>query len=256
MDSEIKEDQTGPYIEQNLSALVRARLLFKREIEIDRGGEEVNFDKDYLLRIVEKKSHVDVQMQRILTSAVGATFLIYLLGKGVDPSVPVWGLKLLAIPGVLIFLTAFASYGLAMAGIFFYNSQTYAALIDQVILQNSKDGVVDVDLIKAGYESEWLIFKVLRRPFSFYAPVHIEFRSWGTFFNTATFVLISIVAVTPFLLIIVALPALAVAFLPNDIYGVAAKGFSVLCAALVLLLTVVANFGFKCEVRFEKGSSV
>jgi hypothetical protein len=254
MTSGIKEDAIGPYIEQRLSALVRARILFKREIEIDRGGEEINFDKDYLLRIVERKSDIDAQMQRVLTSAAGATLLIYLVGRGVDPTIPVWGVKLLAIPGVLIFLTAFASYALVMASIFFFNSQTYAALIDQVILQNSKDGVIDVDLIKAGHESEWLIFKVLRKEFSIYAPVHIEFEAWGSFFNQAIFFLISVVAVAPFIFIIVALPALSIAFLPNDSLGFAAKGFSILCAALVLLLTIVANLEFKCVVRLDKGA--
>jgi hypothetical protein len=254
MTSEIKEDAAGPYIEQRLSALVRARILFKREIEIDRGGKEINFDKDYLLRIVDRKRDVDAQMYKILTSAAGATLLIYLVGRGVDPTIPVWGVKLLAIPGVLIFLTAFASYALVMASIFFFNSQTYAALIDQVILQNSKDGVIDVDMIKAGYESEWLIFKVLQKEFSFYAPVHIEFKSWGSFFSRAIFVLISLVAIAPFIAIIIALPALAVTFLPSDTLGFATKALSILCATLVLILTIVANLEFKCVVRLGKGS--
>lgn len=250
----MKEDNEGAFIEQRLSALVRARLLFKREIEIDRGGKEVNFDSDYLVRLVEKKNLVDVQMQKILTSAAGATLLIYLLGKGVDPTVPVWGVKLLAIPGVLIFLTAFASYGLAMASISFYNSQTYLALIDQVILENSKDGVIDVDMIKAGYESEWLIFKALRKPFSFYAPVHIEFNWFGRVMNSITFYLVAIIAVTPFILLIVSLPYLAMTFLPDDGFGLGAKAFSMICAGSAILLTVVANFEFSCKVRLSPGA--
>ena len=254
MTSEVKEDAQGPYFEQRLSVLVRARLLFKREIEIDRGGAEVNFDNDYLRRVVEKKQSIDMQMYKMLSSSAGATFLLYLIGVGVDPSVPIWGVKLLAIPGVLIFIAFFASYGLAMSGVAFYNSQTYGALIDQVILQNSKDGIIDVDMIKAGHESEWLIFKALRGPFSLYAPVHIEFKGFGRFVNAITFFIVSLIAVTPFILIIFALPYLAIHFLPNDVFGIAAKGFSLLCATSVVLLTVVTNFGFTCIFRLRKDS--
>jgi hypothetical protein len=255
MNSEVKKDARGPYIEQKLSVLVRARLLFKREIEIDRGGAEVNFDSDYLRRIVERKQLIDTQMYRMLSSSAGATFLLYLIGVGVDPSVPIWGVKLLAVPGVLIFIAFFASFGLAMSGTAFYNSQTYSALIDQVILQNSKDGIIDVDMIKAGHENEWLIFKALRGSFSFYAPVHIEFKAFGKFVNAIAFFLVTLIALTPFILIIVALPYLAIHFLPSDFFGTAAKSFSVLCAASVILLTVVANFGFTCIVRLSNDSA-
>ena len=244
--------QKANAIRQNLSVLVRARLLFKREIEFDRGGATEKFDKLYLIRIIEIKKSVDLQMQKMIVSATGATLLVYLVGRGTDPSVPIWGLKLANVPGILIFLTLFASYATSMAGVAFFNSQTYAALIDQVILDEAKEGLLDVDMIKASYESEWLIFKALRKDFSFYSPVYIEYGRLGKILSMFSFVTIVFIAIMPFFGLLIALPYLAITMLPNDLLGFLTKTFSVFCTLSVALLFVISNFGFSCEVAIEK----
>lgn len=247
-----KKEKKDNTITQYLSALVRARLLFKREIEIDRGGATSKFDEPYLARVIEIKKLIDLQMQKLIASATGTTLLVYLVGKGMDPSVPIWGLKLTNVPGILIFLTLFANYATAMAGVAFFNSQTYAALIDQVILDDANNGLLDVDMIKASRESEWLIFKALRRDFSFYSSVHIEFDTLGKTISTLSFVLLVLIAIVPFFGLITALPYLTITMLPNDVFGLLAKFFSVSCTLAVALLFVISNFSFSCQVTLEK----
>lgn len=244
----IKDDVT---IEQKLSILVRARLLFQREIEIDRGSDVRKFDQAYLLRILEMKQLVDTQMQRLLLSATGSTLLFYLVGKGMDPVLPLWGLKLTSVPGVLVFISLFSAYAMSMAAYSFYNSQSYSALIDQIILDQARDGILDVDMIKASHEAEWLIFKALRADFSFYAPVHIKYKGFGRFFSSLTFATISIVAMLPFLVLICAVPYLAIIFLENDFIGLATKSFIFLCVISVFFLITLTSLGFTCEVNIH-----
>ena len=252
MSSASSANSDDEVFEQRLSALVRTRLLFNREIDIDRASETPKFDQAYLLRVLEMKKLVDQQMNKLLVSATASTLFFYVLGKGMDPVLPIWGLKLTAVPGILIFITLFSAYAMAMAAYAFYNSQTYLALIDGLILYDDKNGVIDTDMIKASYETEWLIFKALRRDFSFYTPVHINYRSLGKAVNSVTLSMMYMVAMLPFLALIVAVPYLAATFLDNDVIGIATKSFVVLCVASVVFLMAITTLEFICVVKIDQ----
>jgi hypothetical protein len=240
--------ETEKSFKQNLSVLVRARILFAREIDIDRGSGKNIFNKDYFLRLVEVKKTADLQMQKLLVTSAGSTMLLYLLGKGMAPEVPLWGLKLSAIPGAIVFLSLFASFSVVFAALAFYNSQAYSSLIDQVLLDETERGKFDVDMLKASYEHEWLIFKALRSEFSFYAPVHIRYGSAGRAASFITFALLVFVALMPFLALMIAVPILSFTYLPDGWVGTATSCFVVVCALSVFLLVLVTSFDFECEV--------
>lgn len=236
-------------INQRLSVIVRARLLFQREVEIDRGSGNPKFDQEYFSRLIESKKAIDVQMVRMLISAAAFTLLFYLVGKGMSPDVPLWSVKLSSVPGILTFLALLSGYTVSMAAYAFFNSQAYVALIDQFILLDSQHGIIDVDMVKASHEQEWLIFKILRQDFSLYAPVHISFGWLGRFLSQLTFFLMIVVAIMPFFALLLAVPYLTATLLENDLIGLATQGFVYLCVASVVLLLVISNLGFTCEVR-------
>ena len=248
MHTEPIKSETNDTTVQSLSVLVRARLLFQREIEIDRGSGKNVFNKEYFLRIIEMKRGIEGQMQKLLASASGATLLLYLVGKGMDPALPLWGLQLSAIPGAIVFLALFAAFGTVMASLSFYNAQVYSALIDQVILDETAHGTLDVDMLKASYEQEWLIFKALRSEFSFYAPTHIRYKWVGRTASLVTFMMLVLVAMMPFLALMIAVPFLSFSYLPSDWVGLTTKCFVVACSLSVALLILITSAGFKCEV--------
>jgi hypothetical protein len=249
------QEQQKNIMQTHLSILVRARMLFKREVEIDRAMPKRRFAHEYLIHVVEMKKLVDLQMQKLLATSAACTLIFYLLGKGMRPELSFLGLNLANIPGVLIFISLFCAYSLAMATFAFYNSQSYAALIDQIILEDAQNGLLDVDMIKASYEPEWLIFKSLRRDFSFYAPVHIKYRRTGHIFSAATFLSMTFVAVIPFIALIATVPYLAVVFLENDFFGIVTKCFIFLCSLSTFLLVIVCTIGFKCDVSLNSNQA-
>lgn len=257
MDNVVAEklDEQVQVIEQKLSVLVRARLLFQREVEIERGGDISVFNQDYVGKVISNKQKIDFQMNKMLASSAGFSLLLYLVGNGLNPEVPLWGLALSAIPGVGIFLSFISAYTLALAAFLFINSQTYTALIDQLILFDSRKGVIDVDMVKAAHESEWLIFKALRSDFSLYAPVHIEFQAVGRIFNKLTLAAMTLIAIMPFIFLIAVVPYLSTTMLEDTFFGIAAKWFTYLCVGTVLLLLVVANMSFKCDVVLTQRSA-
>lgn len=235
-------------MKQKLSSSVRARLLFKREVEIDE-TEHSKFSGNYLQRLIEVKEKVDQKVSKLLTTSVLITFLLYLAGKGVDINTPLWGIRLSEVPGVIVLLSFSSSYALAMSAYAFMNSQTYAALIDQVALHESDDGVLDPELVKCGYQEEWLIFKTLRKDFSFYVPVYIKMGKVGERVNRLVFFLMAAVAISPFVAMLVVQPYLSVTLLPAGWVGGAAQAFSLLCAVSVACLVLVAHWEFECSVE-------
>jgi hypothetical protein len=238
-------------MKQKLSSAVRARLLFKREVEID-GIKHSKFSGDYIQRLIEVKDKVDQKVAKLLTSSVLFTFLLYLAGAGIDINTPIWGLRLSDVPGVLILLSFASSYALAMSAYAFMNSQTYAALIDQVALQEAGDGMIDPELVKCGYQEECLIFKTLRKDFSSYFPVYIKMGRIGELINRLTFFLMATVATSPFVVMLVVQPYLSFLLLPTSWVGIAAQSFSFLCAISVACLVVVSQWEFECTVELGK----
>jgi hypothetical protein len=244
-------EELSPTSKQKLSSSVRARLLFKREVEID-SIEHSKFNGDYLQRLIAVKDKIDQKVTKLLTSSVLTTFLLYLAGKGIDMNTPLWGLRLSEVPGVLILLSFASSYALAMSAYAFMNSQTYAALIDQVVLQETNDGMIDPELVKCGYQEEWLIFKTLRKDFSFYFPAHIKMGKIGELTNRIIFFLIATIAISPFLAMLIVQPYLSFTLLPTGWVGFAAQTFSFLCSTSVFCLVVIAQWDFECSVAVGK----
>lgn len=244
-------DQPVPIIKQYLSSSVRARLLFKREVEID-GVKHKAFSGDYLRRLIEIKEKVDHKVSRLLTSSVLITFLLYLAGAGIDINTPLWGLRLSQVPGVLLLLSFASSYSLAMSAYAFMNSQMYAALIDQVVLEETDDGLIDPELVKCGYQEEWLIFKALRKDFSFYFPVYIKMEGIGELVNRSVYFSMAAVAISPFIAMIFVQPYLSCTLTPAGWLGIAAQVFSLLCSMSVILLIAVAQWDFECSVEMRQ----
>lgn len=234
---------------QNISIMVRVRLLFLREIRIDLGGGTRLFDQSYLLRLVEAKKSIDQQTHKTLSFSVVITLLLYLLIQGLDPKVPLWNLSLSSVPGVFVFLSLLASYSLALSVYSFFNSQTYSALIDQVILLGTGEGLLDGDLFKAGLTEEWLLFKALRRDFSFYAPPDLVFGRIGKTVSLIVFVVMCIVTLMPFIALVVAIPILAAVSLPDDWIGVVTEIFVYLCAFSIALLLIASEVQFPCQIK-------
>ncbi len=251
MEDDIPKIEQPQKLTQRISALVRARLLFQREVSIDRGGDS-KFDEANFQRLIQVKSQVDAEMSKMLVSAAALTLLLYLVGAGINPELPVWGIQISGVPGILLFLAVASAFNVALATYAFFNSQTYAALIDQFVLKETREGVLDVDMLKASYEKEWLIFKVLRRDFSFYAPVHIQVGWLGRTLNSITFVSMVLISTSPSYILVLAQPYLTLTLLPNDWGSVLAKGFSLACSLSVFLLITVTQFKFKSEQDLDQ----
>lgn len=250
MDQQSSEDTAKKSFKQKLGLLVRARLLFKREIEIDasRGGV---FDRDYLARLISISKQIDLEMSRMLSFSAGATFILYLVGVGSKTPLAIWGLNLHQVPGIAIFLSLFAAFSLALSAFAFLNSQSYAALIDEVILNMADGGIVDTDAIKASYAREWLVLKVLRKDFSFYFSVHISMGRTGRVFSAVMMFLAVSLVLLPFTSLVCALPYLAITTLPEGLTALLAQCITVASALFVVLSMLTLLIGFECDVELE-----
>lgn len=255
MDEELVDHSRAVTVDrQKLSAMVRARLLFKREIEIDRGHANL-FNLAYFERLVSMKQAIDAEMAKTLTGSGMLAILVYLVGVGSNAKMPAWGIELSSIPGVVILLSLVCSFMLTLASVSFMNSQTYDALIDQIILDATEQGVTDVDMLKASFHKEWLIFKVLRADFSFHAPVHIRIRGFGRFLLSLLFVIIVIVMLAPFFILMIASPYLALVFLPDGLIGSVSKAFAVFCSIASFLTVFLTQINYWCDVELPVESA-
>ena len=242
-----KSGTENQQIRQKLSAMVRGRLLFQREITIDSNGDR-RFDRQHLEGLIEIKSQIDLDMAKVLSASATFSLLFYLAGVGDTTGLHIWGVQLSTIPGVLIYLAFLSSFLLVMATVSFMNSQTYSALIDQIILEETKNGLIDVDVFKASLEKEWLIYKIMRRDFSFYAPVHIKMRGVGRFLNGFVYATLIAITTSPFFALMVATPYLSSLYMPDDWIGISIKAFTYICSVSSFLAIVVSNVGFTCDV--------
>ena len=211
-------------------------------------------NSDFFERIIAQKSIIEGKMAKILFSSAATTFLLYLAGSGVDPASQFFGLRASEIPGILVVLSLISSFGLALSAYTFMNSQVYAALIDQIVLQITQDGLLDPDIYKSAFSEEWLIFKVIRRDFSFFVDQHI-IMSWpGRTLNSTVFLLMILVTMAPFVVLVISQPYLTLTVLDNSWPSMLAKVFSVLCALSALGLVVIAQVAFKCSVELQDAS--
>lgn len=203
------------------------------------------------MRLIEMKRQVNNEMSRLVFSAVVLSFLLYLLGVGAGEDIPIWGALLVQTPGAVIFISLLGAYSLVLATMSFFNHQTYDALIDQFILKVSSDGVLDVDVVKAGFEKEWLIFKLLRSDFSHYNDVHIKVRRTQALFSRIIFLSATFVIMFPFFGVVLSHPVLSLVMLPDTWMGVVAKSFSVLSSLTCVLMILLSLIGFNCDVELN-----
>jgi len=235
-------------ISQKLSANVRARLLYKREIEIDAAGQKL-FSNEYLESLIDKKNSIDNKMGRMLLTSIAMVSLLYLTGNGVHAELKVIGVNLGAIPGLLVLLSLSSTYAIAMATFTFLNSQSYAALIDQVVLQKTQDGIVDPEVLKSSHSEEWLSFKTMRPDFNLYAPVHIKMNRLGSFLNGLSFTAMVIVSIAPFVALFILQPYFSIEFLPDTPIGKTAKIFSCFAVFSSVFAIVISGVPFRCDVE-------
>lgn len=152
-----------------ISPLVRARILFKHDIDIDHelnGGK--TYDDAFLIRTIGQFERVERIRDRLLLIIliIDITLFHSLLGGGF--TLPIIRIDLREIP-LWVELAAFvSSYCYLFFALGFINWLTYDALLDQMFDRKSHGSVLDYEVIKSSYTLFQFVVKIFRTNFHVY----------------------------------------------------------------------------------------
>jgi hypothetical protein len=234
-----------------LSAQVRARILFGREVEIDTNTGANLINDEIFLGLLERRQNIARQRDRIVRSIFVMIALVYALGNE-------WTVQ---IPGIQVsienesYLTGailcFASLGIMQMMVNFGAEQSYDSLIDQIIIKKSKNTIIDPDIIKAAYQDNFLILKVLRKNFNIYHEDTIKLRPFATFLYGAVVSSIVFVWVSFFFVVSALIVYLSLAYVEADLVGWMFRLAVWMLLCLGLVLQVVQGIEVEVEDTYS-----
>jgi hypothetical protein len=245
-----------------MSAHVKARFLFARELIVDAGNQPRLFDDEVLKKLVERKSDASKQRDAMTRSAIIPLLMAYALALGFSVSIPSFQINIEYKNHLIGLLTCLSCVSLLQVFVLLDTEQAYDGLIDQFIIERSNQKSVDPDLLKAAHQTQFLFLKTLRDRFNIYDKDSLRFKKFGATVTSYTLKYIVSIWGLLFLAIYAAEIYLTFVFIPTDLVGWIMK---IVCGACILgavLIERVPGMEFEFEddwdqhqhIAQEKGS--
>lgn len=242
--SDYQTDKLGVWFKSRMSAQVRARLLFDREIDIDAAHNVGIASNEFLEKLAKQKFELEKQRNSLISGIFILTFAVFFAANGKDFKVPGLEITLSSVPGVHSLIGLAAAFFILFAQIAGINIGAYSGLMEAISKKRSANTLVDPDIISASVIPFQMIFKILNPNFNTYHVVHIVPQWLGALFYRVSMGLLSLLLLGCVLLIMSYTAYFLAAHVPNTVFGIAAKiaGFTAL--ACTLLLNLAADFEF------------
>lgn len=236
-----------PTKKPKISAHVKARLLFERELVVDAGSKPRLFDDEVLKKLVERKSDAAKQRDTMTRATVLPLLFAYALALGFSISIPSFQINIEYKNHLIGLLTCLSCVSLLQVFVFLDTEQTYDGLIDQFIIERSSQKSVDPDLLKAAYQTQILFLKTLRNRFNLYDPDSLRFKKFGAAVTRYTLKYVASIWGALFLVLYAAELYLTIVFIPTDIVGWIMKIICWACILGAILIETVPGMEFEFE---------
>lgn len=246
--AQLKQDASGTYYEDKLSAQVRARLLFDRETDIEAANNVGVVTNEFLEKLAKQKFELEKQRNAMLKGIFVMTFLMFFVSNGQDLTLPYISIKLSNVPGLNALLGLLMAVFLLFAQITGISIGAYSGLMEAVAKKRSANTLIDPDIISASVVPFQMVFKVLNSQFNIYHPVHIIPKRAASLVYWLAVNFIGALFVVTALLIFAYTGYFLIEHVPNSTFGVGAKsiGFAVMAAAI--LLNISADWAFSQKI--------
>lgn len=244
-------ESNGPHIFQRLSAQVRARLLFQRELDIAAGAAVQCFSKETYEGVVRQRAKMEQQRSVFLRNVFFCIFAMILVSNGQDVQVPILNMNLASIPGLNPMLSVYAAITILFSTVYSINVGVYTGLMDQFAIKLTGNSVVDPDILNAAHAPHQLFIKIFSLRFNSYNDVHIQPGVLAHCFYLIAMILVTLLVSAIYGCMYAYVGYFALVHLEDNYVGIAAKVLTIFTMTVSVFLHAAANLSFKQTVYLE-----
>lgn len=151
--------------ECKISPVVRARILYEREFNIDSRREKGFYDDNYFKGIVKQRDSTVAQRDALIKSMLLAILFMSFFVSGIEIKLPYFEISINSFPSIVYIVSVFLSFCFLMFAVNFVNEQAYMGLIDSYLISKYADKAVDYQTVRAAHITEHLFIRVFKDRF-------------------------------------------------------------------------------------------